>query len=157
MPHCLFVCTANICRSPMAEKLFQYLLQCHGFTEGDWHVSSAGTWAEEGQPAASSAIEVIIGEWGLDLKEHKSRRVDQALIARQDLVLVMEKSHLEAMRFEFADQRQSIFLLSQMIGQNFDIEDPYASPLKEYRRIAHHIDAILSQGFYKICQLAQES
>ncbi|MCZ6665092.1 MAG: low molecular weight phosphotyrosine protein phosphatase, partial [Gammaproteobacteria bacterium] len=46
MQRVLFVCTGNICRSPMAEGLFQAALDDHGEHTG-WVVDSAGTHARE--------------------------------------------------------------------------------------------------------------
>ena len=49
MAHIMVVCTANICRSPVAETLLRDRLEKEGLA--DWEVSSAGTWAETGQRA----------------------------------------------------------------------------------------------------------
>ncbi|MGB9521787.1 MAG: low molecular weight phosphatase family protein, partial [Anaerolineales bacterium] len=47
MPSVLFVCTANQCRSPLAQGLFQLAL--NGQLSG-WRIDSAGTWAVNGLP-----------------------------------------------------------------------------------------------------------
>ena len=57
MPAVLFVCTANICRSPMAEVLFRAWLR-RAAVPGKWVVASAGTWAEPGAPAAAFSQQV---------------------------------------------------------------------------------------------------
>lgn len=44
MPSVLFVCTANMCRSPMAMVLFRRRLDQAGLASG-WRVESAGAWA----------------------------------------------------------------------------------------------------------------
>ena len=55
MPSVLFVCTANINRSPLAAALFQKLLADSGRADG-WRVESAGTWAEVGRSASSASL-----------------------------------------------------------------------------------------------------
>jgi len=85
----LLVCTANICRSPMAEALLRARL---GEAAADWRIESAGTWALEGEGAAPRAIKVLKAR-GIDLSQHRSRVVDASLLNRARLVLVMEKGH----------------------------------------------------------------
>ncbi|MEJ5239407.1 MAG: low molecular weight protein arginine phosphatase, partial [Limisphaera sp.] len=47
----LFVCTGNVCRSPMAEGLFRHMVQ----GRGEYRVLSAGLGAVEGQPPSAHA------------------------------------------------------------------------------------------------------
>ena len=57
----LFVCTGNVCRSPMAEALFRRAMG----ERGDYKVMSAGLGAAAGQPPSSLAVKVIqeLGGW----------------------------------------------------------------------------------------------
>ena len=87
----LVVCTANICRSPMAERLLAEYLARHA-PDARAVISSAGTHARPGDPAASG-MQRIARDWGLDLDYHRSQRVDEALATRQDLVITMEDAH----------------------------------------------------------------
>ncbi len=157
MPNVLFVCTANRCRSPMAERLFIRLLKQSNEEEAKkWTVSSTGTWAQNGIPPDENVIKTM-ADFDIDIWDHRSRAIDKALISEQDLLLVMEQNHLEALKFEFPHKAASVFLLSQMVGQSFDIEDPFSRSLKAYQRAAHQINEILEQGFTKICSLAYGS
>ena len=63
----LFVCTGNICRSPMAEGILKDLLKKRGI--GEFRVSSAGTWGLEGEGATAYAIEVC-NENEIDISSH---------------------------------------------------------------------------------------
>ena len=114
MPSIIFVCTANICRSPVAEALFRDWLRQRP-EAGAWRVSSAGTWADEGAAASAYAIEVL-AEAGLDLKSHRSRRVEREMIAAADLLLCMTRSQREALQAEFPDLAGRIQLLTAMAG-----------------------------------------
>ena len=85
MPSVLFVCTGNVCRSPMAEVLFIDHLKRSGLDPAQWQVGSAGTWTENGYPASSNSVEVM-KERGLDLSQHNSRVVTADLLAQFDLI-----------------------------------------------------------------------
>src|SRR5512135_68881 len=95
----LFVCTANQCRSPMAEALFKSLAAQHGESDR-WQIQSAGTWAEAGRPATSLA-QAVMQRRGIDLSAHRSRAVDAELLAATTVILVMTRNHQEALRAEF--------------------------------------------------------
>jgi sulfate adenylyltransferase len=81
----LFVCTANICRSPSAEALAR--------AEGlpDLEFSSAGTHAREGQPINPDMVAVL--PEGLDTSAFRSRRLTSAMLGDADLVVTMEVAH----------------------------------------------------------------
>lgn len=148
----LFVCTANQCRSPMAEGLLRLRV---GDDNVDWRIESAGTWALEGTPATPHAI-TALKERGYDLDGHRSRLVNLQLLQPFALILTMERGHKEALRIEFPEIASRVYLLSEMIGKVFNIDDPVGSPLKEYRATAQEIDQILDQGFTHIERLSRE-
>ena len=152
MRRILFVCTANRCRSPMAERLFKNILTSRGQPPEAWQVTSAGTWAVDGIPPDDKLI-AAMAAFGIDIRDHRSRMLDAAMIADQDLVLVMEERHKEALRFEFPDQSDRVFLVSEMIDQYFEISDPFSGPIKFYQRTAGQLKEILTQGFERIVQI----
>lgn len=155
MPHILFICTGNICRSPTAEALLKQRFGREGMT--DWTVSSAGTWTTAGRMASRYAIE-LMAERGIDLSSHRSQTVDRQLLERSDLVLVMTRSHEEALRLEFPDQSDKIYLLSEMNeGGRYDIRDPYGGPLQGYKDCFKELDKLIDAGFERIRSLAQEN
>ena len=68
MKHVLFVCTGNICRSPMAEGLFKKLVA----GRDDIYVQSAGVSAGRGMPASRHAIQALSVD-GVDLANFRSQ------------------------------------------------------------------------------------
>ena len=152
MPSILFVCTANICRSPMAMALFRAKL---GEQADSWRVESAGTWAADGEPAHPKA-QLAIAERGLDLSRHYSRSVSRELLRQFNLILTMEISHKEALRLEFPEIAARVHLLSEMVGQTFNILDPVGGSEQDFRIAAQDIDQIISDGFERILQLAKD-
>ncbi len=87
----LLMCTANQCRSPMAQAVAGRLLFMRGVRS---EVGSCGT-LEGGMPATSGARRVA-ARGGLDLSGHVSRRVTAEILEPADLVLTMERRHLVA-------------------------------------------------------------
>ena len=152
MPSVIFVCTANICRSPVAEALFADWLRRQPDAQA-WQVSSAGTWADDGEPASTYSCEVL-GERGLDISRHRARRVDRAMVAAADLVLCMTRSQREAMHADFPEFAGRIQLLSAMAGPAYDIADPYGGPRQGYVEMVAEIEHLLAAGGPRILALA---
>jgi len=150
LPSVLFVCTANICRSPIASAL---LLAKLGREGEEWKVGSAGTWALVGESAVQKVVEVL-SERGLDISSHRAQMVERDLISQYNLVLTMEQGHKEALQVEFPELSARIFMLSEMLGLKYDIKDPIGGPLYEFEETAKEIERILSGGFEKITRLA---
>lgn len=87
----LFVCTGNICRSPMAEVLLRARLNDLGEDVG---VKSAGLLFD-GAPAEPNAI-AAMAEQGLDLNSHSSQKISSELVGPTSLVLGMERRHVRS-------------------------------------------------------------
>ena len=147
----LFICTANRCRSPMAEVLLkQQLLRVDD--GGGWHVLSAGTWVPAGLPATELAQQVI-AQRGLDLSGHRSRPLDGELLQSATVIIVMTRNQLEAIQVEFPETVGKAYLMSQLIGQDYDIEDPYGGSEADYQLCADEIERILADGFARLVEL----
>ncbi len=90
-------------------------------------LSSAGIASAKsglvGKPADKKAIEVA-SEHGIDLSSHASQQLTSELCKEYDLILVMEKGHLEALTEIAPEARGKSMLFGQWIGQK-DIPDPY--------------------------------
>ncbi len=151
MPSVLFVCTANLCRSPIAMVLFQQRLRESCPELESWGIKSAGTWTTNGQACPTSVIRVM-AERGLDLRSHRSRMVTGEILDGFDLVLVMEKNHKEALQIEFPDKAKRIFLLTEMAGQTLEILDPFGNSPLGIKATADSIDEWLAISMEKIIE-----
>ena len=151
----LFVCTGNICRSPMAAALFRKRLD-EDPRRRDWRVLSAGTWASAGRPSTEHAIDEMASR-GIDLRSHRSQSIDEDLMEEADLVLVMTQNHAEALSVSFPDHAHKVHLLSEMVGAIYDISDPYGGPRREYAQIAQELETLIDQGYQRIVSLAERA
>lgn len=148
----LFVCTGNLCRSPMAEALMNRRLAQAGREEVV--ARSAGTWAAEGALPAANTVEVM-AERGLNLENHRAHNVVEADMAAAPLVLGMTRDHVEALRLDFPAHAGKIHLFSEMAGRRFDVPDPYGSSLAVYRQVADVITSVLDEGYERMLELIE--
>ncbi|MDQ4501644.1 low molecular weight phosphatase family protein [Sinomonas sp. ASV322] len=89
----LAVCTGNVCRSPLAERLLQSGLD--EVAPGEFAVSSAGTRALVGDPAQPLSAE-IADRLGSTLDGFRARQLTEALVTGADLVLILAETHRAA-------------------------------------------------------------
>jgi protein-tyrosine-phosphatase len=153
MPTVLFVCTGNLCRSPMAEALLRARLDRDGARRG-WRVGSAGVWTTEGRSASAYAVEEMARR-EIDLHAHRSRSVTREMMAEADLVLAMARNHVEALRAAFPEHAHKVHLLSEMVGQTYDIYDPYGGTRLEYAYIATELEQLIEDGYEHIVALVE--
>lgn len=112
----LVVCTGNICRSPIGERLLRRELPGKV-------IDSAGVGALVDHPADDSAIRVAVRN-NLSLEGHKGVQFSSKLARRYDLILVMEKRHLQEASNLSPESRGKIMLLGHWLDSK-EIPDPY--------------------------------
>lgn len=137
----LFVCTGNTCRSPMAEGLLRKRLAERG--RDDFQVGSAGIGAAEAYPAADGAYLVAL-EGGVDLSEHRSRRLTSEMIDSAEIVLAMSREHKAVV--EAMHPGGNVRLLGDFAGRsrgNVEVADPYGGDLETYREAWDELSALV--------------
>ncbi len=149
----LIVCTANMCRSPMAEGLLRHKLALAGLSD-EFVVASAGVWTEDGFPATDHAVQAL-AEQGIDISAHRSRNVTEDMVAQSALVLTMTRNHAEAVRLSFPAHAGKVYLLGEMGGPACDVNDPVGRPLAVYQTTAKELDRLIESGYERILRLAR--
>jgi len=148
----LFICSANICRSPMAMGLLRSMVED---SSDQWKIESSGVWDLEDQPAALNT-QLVLEECGIDLNDHVSRTVTGTILSEFNLVLVMEDNHKEVLKLAFPEYTNHIYMLSEMVGKIFNIVDPIGRSLADFEETALEMERILTEGFEKISILAAD-
>ncbi len=153
MPSILFVCSANQCRSPMAEVLYRQLIEEKGEAD-DWRVESAGVWAYQGAPATQNA-QVVMAEHDLDLSQHLSQPASSTLLKQFDLTLVMEQEHKTVLQDQNPQLVDRIYLMREIAGQEGDFADPVGGSLERYRAAADELEMLVRDGIDRIDELVK--
>src|SRR5882672_11970925 len=127
----LFVCTGNVCRSPMAEGLFKHATR----GRGNYRVLSAGVGAVDGQPASDHAVRAL-REIGIDISTHRSRHLTGDLISQADYIFGMTHSHVDAIMLLYPQAAEKTFLLREfdetLDAYENDISDPIGGSFDIY-------------------------
>jgi len=129
----LFICTANICRSYLAERLFLYEANQLGLT----HVraASAGMAALPGNPPDPRMVAHLM-EKGIAVGDHLSRQADVEELEWADKVLVMSPVHKQYVDDIYPDGGEKVDMLGRYTGvggQNDEISDPFGRSSYHYR------------------------
>jgi protein-tyrosine-phosphatase len=146
----LFVCTANICRSPLAMALMTARVK--GEID-EWRIDSAGVWAQRGFPVAQFTLDVLRAR-GIDLDNYASKPLTAEMLQDFNLILTMERNHQEAIYAAFPHYTGKIFMLRQMVGKRENILDPIGGRLADFEDTAKVIEQTLDKGFARIRKLA---
>src|SRR5215204_3185987 len=128
----LFVCTANVCRSPMVEAIFNALAEERGLA---WRAESAGVAALVGEditPNARSALDEV----GIYANEHRARQASEEMLEEADLVLAMGPRHVATLRRRFGDLSERVYTLPEyalVAPPEEGIPDPYGQTMTAFR------------------------
>lgn len=144
----IFVCTGNICRSPMGEGIFRD--RWEKLEKGEIKVSSMGTHGLDNKPASTSGQEICL-ENGIDISNHRSRELVASEMEEADLIFCMEKVHREYIRVFFPRFEEKTVLLGawpdRKENRKANVADPIGKNEKAYRKtfkiISDHIDHVM--------------
>jgi protein-tyrosine-phosphatase len=144
----LFVCTGNICRSPLAEYFFRDYVTKKGDGKR-FDISSAGTYAFDGNHATLEAIEAG-RQWGLDLRSHYARAVNGAIMSSSDYILVMTQAHRNWLLHQHPGYENKIYLtrlfprhLSGEPKVKTDVPDPIGESVGFYLKVLEMLEPVL--------------
>jgi RpiB/LacA/LacB family sugar-phosphate isomerase len=127
----LFLCTGNVCRSPMAEGLFRAAVA----GRGQFRILSAGLGALDGQAPTPHSVRAM-RELGLDISGQRSRRLTAELVRSADYIFGMTHGHVETVALMYPKMAEKTFLLREF-DENLetyekDISDPIGGSYQVY-------------------------
>lgn len=144
-----FVCSGNICRSPMAEVVMAELVAAAGLADvvvvdsagtGDWHI---------GERADRRAVAALAAR-GYDGATHRAKQFDPHWFRQRDLVIGLDRGHERTLRSWAADasDRGRIHLLRAFdpavgpgAGSDLDVADPYYDGPAAFEEVLDQIEA----------------
>jgi RpiB/LacA/LacB family sugar-phosphate isomerase len=148
----LFICTGNVCRSPMAEGIFRKAVQ----SRGAFRVLSAGLGAMQGQPPSAHAIQAV-REIGIDIASLRSRMVTPELVLQADYILGMTHSHVDTVTLLYPQAAEKTFLLREFDETldtfEKDISDPIGGSYEVYLNCRDQIE----QGIASLLRFIEQS
>jgi protein-tyrosine phosphatase len=151
----LFVCHGNICRSPLAEAYFRFLVEKEG-----WHmtVRSAGLETTSGKPADARAKAVAL-EHRLSLNQHATTQVHIELLDQSDLIIVMEVVQKDRIQRLSPRSKGKVVLLGRFdsVGP-LEIADPYCGTSEDFlscfQQVSRCCDILAARLGMKSCEPA---
>jgi RpiB/LacA/LacB family sugar-phosphate isomerase len=135
----LFVCTGNVCRSPMAEALFRRATR----GRGEFRALSAGLGAMNDQPPTPHSV-AAMRELGMDISTQRSRAVTAELVRQADYIFGMTHSHVDTIVLLYPQAAEKTFLLREfdetLDAYEKDISDPIGGSYEVYENCRHQIE-----------------
>jgi protein-tyrosine-phosphatase len=133
--HILVVCTANICRSPMAAGLLQHALAAQPEPLRSLKVISAGLAARAGERVSENSV-LALKKTGIDISGHRSQPVTQELLNGALIVLGMTDSHRTMIQLQGEPPPAHLHLFRDFLPSTSgrEIPDPFGGPLRLYEQ-----------------------
>ena len=149
----VFVCTGNICRSPMADVVMRSLAQRAGLGErisstsagtGDWHV---------GERADRRTLEALERR-GYDGSAHRAKQFTAAAFQANDLVVALDRSHERILQNWAADEDQAekiaLLLSFDPTASGQDVPDPYYAGDEMFDEVLEMIESSVRALFHQL-------
>jgi protein-tyrosine-phosphatase len=130
------VCTANICRSPMAAALLGHALAAQREPMRSLKVVSAGVAARLGDNVSENSV-LALKKVGLDISRHRSQPLTQEMLDDAVAVLCMTESHRAMIQIQADPVPRNLLLFRQFLAGTRDKEigDPYGGPFSLYESV----------------------
>ena len=141
----LFVCTANTCRSPMAEAIFNKLN-----TDNNYKVGSAGIATVPGSMVTKSSVALVEKELAFDIKDRKAVQIKKSLLEDADLVLTMTDYSKEYIKEYYPVYEGKTFTLPEYVGVKGEVLDPYGGTNTIYEKTYKQLNGLVSLLLSKI-------
>lgn len=131
----LVICTANICRSPMAEGLLAHALSGQNGPLKNLKVISAGVAARPGEQVSENSV-YALKKVGIDISKHRARALTQQMLDEALAVLVMTQGHRMAIELQASPVPKELHLFREFMPPpgGKEIADPFGGPIKIYEQ-----------------------
>lgn len=121
----LFICHGNICRSTMAQFVFQDMVNKSG-RQADFYISSAATSREEIGNGPHYGTARKLRQEGIPVLDHRAVQMTKKDYERYDYLIGMDSANIRNMhRITGGDPEGKIYKLLDFAGDVRDIADPW--------------------------------
>ncbi|HWI59543.1 MAG TPA: ribose 5-phosphate isomerase B, partial [Bacillota bacterium] len=148
----LFICTGNVCRSPMAEGIFRRAVQ----KRGDYRVMSAGLGAMEGQPPSAYAVKAV-KELGIDISGQRSQMLTPELVEQADYIFGMTHSHIDTVMMLYPQAAEKTFLVREFDETLDYFEKDISDPIGGSYEVYVHCRDQIEQGIASLLRFIEQS
>jgi protein-tyrosine phosphatase len=145
--HVTFICSGNICRSPMGEVILRDLL-AQARLGDDVEVDSAGTTGYEVDSPADARAVAELRRHGYDGSAHVARQFRSGWFAETDLVLAADEGHVRALRgwAPTAADAEKIRLMREfdpeaVAAGTLEVDDPWYGEAEDFERCFGEVEA----------------
>ena len=132
----MFVCTGNICRSPMAHYYMQKRVKDLNI-ENNFLISSCGVYACTGEKATQNAI-FVMKEYNVDMENHRATNIADTNIEDYDYIITLTARH----RYYYPKLGANIYTLREFVDKDEiykNIDDPWGLNITVYKDCAQEI------------------
>ncbi|MGH7992315.1 MAG: ribose 5-phosphate isomerase B, partial [Limisphaerales bacterium] len=147
----LFVCTGNVCRSPMAEGLFRRATN----GRGEFRTLSAGLGAMNDQPPTPHSVQAM-RELGADISAHRSRALTAELVREADYIFGMTHSHVDTIVLLYPQAADKTFLLREFDETLEDFEKDISDPIGGSYEVYEHCRNQIEQGVAALLKFMEQ-
>jgi RpiB/LacA/LacB family sugar-phosphate isomerase len=151
MKSILFICTGNVCRSPMAEALFRRATE----GRGDFRVLSAGLGAVDGQPPTAHSVSAM-RELGVDISAQRSRALTANLLQQADYIFGMTHSHVDTIGLLYPAAAEKAFLLREFDESLEPFEKDISDPIGSSYDVYVHCREQIEQGIASLLKFMEQ-
>ena len=156
----LFICYANTCRTPAAEKLAKFYAKKFNlkeveFDSAGWHIAF-----DNAQPETIEFLKLK----GIDISDFKPKPITHELIEKQDLIIGMERYQLTKIKNKFKDLKENLksklYTLKEFNGadkKDMNIPDPYKTEKDRYFEILEIVEKNVELLVKKVRQINYNS
>ena len=143
----LVVCTANVCRSPAAQRFLQKQLLPYGAV-----VESAGTMAIDGNAADDTIARLMLERGYEDIVQHRSRALMPSHTNKYQLILCMEREHLARVQALNPSILGRAKLMGHWEGQS-EVDDPIGRSVSTYEKSLDRMEILAQQWAIKMREM----
>ncbi|PKN79173.1 MAG: protein tyrosine phosphatase [Candidatus Cloacimonetes bacterium HGW-Cloacimonetes-1] len=129
LPLVMFVCTANICRSPIAEYLFNHLIKKTNLR----YIADSSGLMEGGSMISLNSLKLLMEHGISEAQVHISQNITPELASNSWLILTMEERQRNHLKNLMPEAAHKLFTINEIVGEDGDVKDPFGSDIENYR------------------------